>query len=163
MKRTYFCLSLLMMSFVSVAQADLTATNSTAVPATQTPLAPLISFVLKTEEPNNAETYIVQNLNLGHQDIPVIQKGWKSSSDKMSHLVAVSTNNQDDVLIFVFNENVDGVCWLTSKSGEVRSTVAFSRSSHTSRVIANEVDLNAFEREKKYLLGKVYAAEHKRQ
>ncbi len=163
MKRTCSCLSLLMLSFVSVVQADLTATNSSAVPATQSPLAPLISYVLKTGEPNNAETYIVQNLNLGHQDIPVIQKGWKSSSDKMSHLVAVGSKNQDDVMIFIFNENVDGVCWLTSKSGEVRSTVAFSRSSHTSRVIANEVDLNAFEREKKYLLGRVYAAEHKRQ
>jgi hypothetical protein len=162
MKRTYSWLSLLMLSFVSVAQADLTASNSTAVPAVQPPLAPLISFVLKTGEPNNAEIYIVQNLNLGHQDVSVIQKGWKSSSDNMNHLTAVSTKNQDDVLIFVFNENVDGVCWLTSKSGEVRSTVAFSRSSHTSRVIANEVDLKAFEREKKYLLGKVYTADHQR-
>jgi hypothetical protein len=163
MKRTCSCLSLLLLGFVSIARADLTATNSSAMPAAQTPLAPLISFVLKNGEPNNAELYIVQNLGLGHQDIPVIQKGWKSSSDKMSHLAAVSTKNQNDVMIFIFNENVDGVCWLTSKSGEVRSTVAFSRSSHTSRVIANEVDLNAFEREKKYLLGRVYAAEHKRQ
>jgi hypothetical protein len=163
MKRTSSCLSLLMMSFAFVSQSDLTATNSSPVPAVQTPLAPLISFVLKEGKPDNAETYIVQNLNLGHQDISVIEKGWKSSSDNMNHLAAVSTKNRDDVLIFVFNENVDGVCWLTSKSGEVRATVAFSRSSHTSRVIANEVDLNAFEREKKYLLGRVYAAEHKRQ
>jgi hypothetical protein len=163
MNRTCFWLSLMMMSFASGAQADLTATNNGAVPTAQTPLAPLINFVLKEGKPDNAETYIVQNLNLGHQDIPVIQKGWKSSSDNMNHLTAVSTKNQDDVLIFVFNENVDGVCWLTSKSGEVRSMVAFSRSSHTSRMIANEVDLKAFEREKKYLLGRVYTAEHKRQ
>jgi hypothetical protein len=163
MKRIYFWLSLLIMSFVCSLQADLTATNGSAVPAAQTPLASLISLVLKKGKPDNAEAYLVQNLNLGHQDIPVIEKGWKSSSDNMNHLVAVSTKNQDDVLIFVFNENIDGVCWLTSKSGEVRSTVAFSRSSHTSRAIANEVDLNAFEREKKYLLGRVYAAEHKRQ
>jgi hypothetical protein len=161
MKRTYSWLSLLMLSFVSGAQADLTATTNGAVPTAQTPLAPLISLVLKKGKPDNAEAYLVQNLNLGHQDLPVIEKGW-SSSDGMVHLVAVSAKNQDDVLIFLFNKNIDGVCWLTSKSGEVRATVAFSRSSHTSRVIVKEVDLNAFEREKKYLLGKVYAADHQR-
>ena len=163
MKRTCFWLSLLLMSFVLAAQADLTDTNNGAVPAAQKPLAPLISFVLKEGKPDNAEVYILQNLGLGNKDIPVIQKGWKSSSDKMTHMVAVSAKNQEDVLIFLFNENIDGVCWLTSKSGEVRSTVAFSRSSHTSHVIANEVDLKAFEREKKYLLGKVYTADHKGQ
>jgi hypothetical protein len=109
MKRTYFWLSLLLMGFVSVAQADLTDTNNGAVPAAQISLAPLISFVLKEGQPDNAETYIVQNLNLSHQDIPVIEKGW-SSSDGMGHLVAVSTKNQDDILIFIFNKNIDGVC-----------------------------------------------------
>jgi hypothetical protein len=155
MKRMSFGLGLLL-SFVSAAQADLTATNKDAAPAAQTPLAPLVSFVVKAGKPDNAEVYIVQNLNLGHQDLPVIEKGW-GSGDGMDHLVAVSTKNQDDVLIFLFNKNIDGVCWLTSKSGEVRATVAFSRSTHTSHVIANEVDLKAFEREKKYLITKVYA------
>ena len=156
MKRTLFGLGLLL-GFVSGAQADLTSTNNhSAVPPTQTPLAPVISYVLKKGKSDNAEVYIVQNLNLGHQDLPVIEKGW-GSGDGMDHLVAVSTKNQDDVLIFLFNKNIDGVCWLTSKSGEVRATVAFSRSSHTSHIVANEVDLKAFEREKKYLLGKVYA------
>jgi hypothetical protein len=162
MKRACFWLSLLLLGFVSIARADLTDTNNGAVPAAQTPLVPLIRFVLKEGKPDNAETYLVQNLNLGHQDIPVIEKGW-GSGDGMDHLVAVSTTNQDDVLIFLFNKNIDGVCWLTSKSGKVRSTVAFSRSTHTSRVIPNELDVKAFEHEKKFLLGKIYAADHKRQ
>ena len=161
MNRT-FPLSLFLMSFVCVAQAQLTATNNPSAPANPNALVPLINVVLNEGEPNNAEVYIVQNLGLGGKDIPVIQKGWKSSSDQMNHLVAVSTKNHDDVLIFVFNDNVEGVCWLTSKSGQVRSNVAFSRGPHTSRVIANEVNLKAFEREKKYLLGKVYAAGRKK-
>ncbi len=160
MNRT-FSLSLFLMSLVCVAHAQ-TATNSPSTPANPNALVPLISLVLTEGEANNAEVYIVQNLGLGDKDIPVIQKGWKSTNDNMNHLVAASAKNHDDVLIFLFTEKVEGVCWLTSKSGQVRSTVAFSRGPHTSRVIANEVNLKAFEREKKYLLGKVYAAGRKK-
>jgi hypothetical protein len=80
--------------------------------------------VLKERKPDNAEVYILQNLGLGNKDIPVIEKGWKSGGDKMIHMVAVSAKNQDDVLIFLFNENIDGVCWLTSKSGQRSHSIA---------------------------------------
>jgi hypothetical protein len=156
-----FPLSLFLLSLAWVAHGQ-TATNNLPILANPNALDPLISLVLNEGKPNNAEVYIVQNLGLGDRDIPVMQKGWKSSSDRMNHLVTVSTKNHDDVLLFLFNENIEGVCWLTSKSGQVRATVAFSRGPHTSRVIANELDLQAFEREKKYLMGKVYAADHKR-
>ena len=161
MNRAFF-LSLFLTGLVGGAQAQ-TATNNPPAPANPNALAPLIRLVLNEGKPNNAEVYIVQNLGLGGKDVPVIQKGRKSGSDQMNHLVAVSSKNQDDVMIFIFNSNVEGVCWLTSKSGQVRSTVAFSRGPHTSRVIANELDLQAFEREKKYLMGKVYAADHRLQ
>jgi hypothetical protein len=156
-----FALSLFLVGFICAAHAQLTTSNNPAASANANSLTPLINLVLDKGKPNNAEVYIVQNLGLGDRDIPVMQKGWKSSSDRMNHLVAVSTKNHDDVLLFLFNENIEGVCWLTSKSGQVRATVAFSRGPHTSRVIANELDLKAFEREKKYLLGKVYAAAQK--
>jgi hypothetical protein len=118
---------------VFLAQADdLTTTNNAPAPANQMTLAPLVSFVLKSGGPSIAESYIIQNLNLGSKNMAVIQKGWKSRNDNLNHLVAVSKANNDDVLILIFNDNIDGVCWLTSKSGQIRSTVVFSRSTHTS-------------------------------
>jgi hypothetical protein len=163
MKRTFLWLSGFLISITSVAQAELTATNNSAVPANQTILAPLISFVLTKGKPDFAETYIVQNLNLGSKDLAVIETGWKSRGDNTSHLVSISTENKDDVMIFIFNEKIDGICWLTSKSGQIRSTVEFSRSSHTSHATSNELHLKEFEREKKYLLGRISAARGKKQ
>ena len=155
-------LGLFLVHLAFLAHADLTETNGPTAPASTNALAPLINYALKAGKPGNAESYIVQNLNLSSKDVPVMQSGWKSK-DHLDHLAAVSVANHDDVLLLVFNENADGVCWLTSRSGQIRSTVAFSRSSHTSHVVANELDSKAFESEKKFLLARVFAATHQRQ
>lgn len=157
MIKTVSRLGLVFMSFIFVAQAELTVTNDGAVPAGEGALAPLVNYVLKEGKPNTAEAYILKNLHLGDKDVAVIQKGWVSHRDKLNHLVAVSAENKNDVLILLYDKKVEGVCWLTSWSGSVRATVAFSLSTHTSRVISNEVDLKAFESEKKYLLERLSA------
>jgi hypothetical protein len=156
MKRILLLMNLLLSAAMIVANAQTNESKAVAAPKS---ISAIVSYVLQNGSTANAEAYLLQPLHLGNQDLPVIQSGWKSRDNGMNHLVAISKNKNSDVLIFLFNDNGMGVCWLTSSSGELRYAVKFNRATHTAEVVPNKKLAKAFELEKTYLLYRVAAAQ----
>src|SRR5271154_5287172 len=134
-------------------------TNDSKTVVASKPIAALVNYALQNGSASVAETYILKPLQLGEQDLPVIQQGWKTRDDGMNHMIAISKNNNADVMLFLFNGKGMGVCWLTSPSGQLRGAVKFDRSTHTAEVVPNDKVAGSFELEKKYLLYRASAAQ----
>ncbi len=134
-------------------------TNDSKTIVSSKSITPLVNYVLQNGSQEAAEAYLLQPLQMGSQDLPVIQKGWKSHSDGMNHLAAISKNNHADVMLFLFNGKGAGVCWLTSASGELRGAVKFDRGTHTAEAVPKDKVTVSFELEKKYLLYRVSVAQ----
>ena len=127
-------------------------TNAPVKTAPQ-PLSPLVSFILNQGEAGNSEAYLNRNLQLGDQDLAVVQKGWKGK-DQLNHLVVIPQNDHAAMVILRYTKEVKGVGWLTSPAGQIRQTIEFDRTPHESHVVGNETHASEFELEKRFLLGK---------
>ncbi|HVU08334.1 MAG TPA: hypothetical protein VHG89_07310, partial [Verrucomicrobiae bacterium] len=145
MKRILFLINLFSATAMIAVRAQ---TNESKTVVTPKPISGIVSYVLQKGSTENAEAYLLKPLNLGNQDLPVVQDGWRTRNDGMNHLVAVSKNKNSDVLIFLFNDNDMGVCWLTSPKGELRCAVKFARATHTAEIVPNEKVAKSFELEK---------------
>ena len=80
MKRFLLWVSLLSFALTGSAPAQ---TNDSKTVTPSRSIVPLVNYVLQNGSPQNAEAYLLQPLHLGDQDLPVIQKGWRSRNDEI--------------------------------------------------------------------------------
>jgi hypothetical protein len=127
------------------------------------PLTTLIDWVRKTGVVTVVRGNVANQMQLGNDDVPVRERGFRSISGGITHVFAVGSEPRfaNVVVIARVDETTgDAIVWSTSASGQLEFTVKVDPKVGAQRIInsPNEADFVA---EKKYFLAQMQAADNR--
>jgi hypothetical protein len=127
------------------------------------PLSAVVAWVKKTGARTVIRGNVAKEMKLGNEDIGVRERGFRSTSGGITHVLAVGSQPQFADVIFIarVDETTDSsIVWRTSSSGRLELTVNVDPVLGV-KLVSNAATRDAFVAEKQYFFGRMNASDDK--